>query len=357
MKTKNTNHAALFFLVEFSLLLIFCMAIAGFLNLIRSNGFVYNLVFSEAIGISIYTSIKLLIWLRDSCKTEFSNYLIGIPLGGAIGVVIGAMLTRTDLRKSFNTGFNAEQKEFLIAMAAAIVFGLAISWFFHSRHKLAIQQLALEEEARQNSDREKALMETRLQMLQAQVEPHFLFNALANVVSLIDTRPDNAREILEHLSAYLRTSLQRTRTEQTTVQDEVKLLTAYLSVQQIRMGERLRFHIICPESLANLPLPALLVQPLVENAVRHGLEDGPQGGSLNIRFQQEGNALLVSVTDDGAGIQKKNTADGVGLRNIRERLQALYGEAGRLTLTENPRSGVTAEIRLPLDAENPGAAL
>ena len=351
---SKSNSTAHFSWVEFSLLLLFCVAIAGFLNLVRGDGFVYNLLFSEAIGISIYSSIKALIRLRHSSKADFTNYLIGIPLGGVIGVIIGALLTRTDPRMLFSAEFGAAQEELLIPMVAAIVFGVAISWFFHSRDKLATQRLALEEEARRRSEREKSLMATQLQLLQAQIEPHFLFNALANVISLIDNSPDSARKMLEHLSDYLRTSLQRTRTEQTTVQDEVDLLTAYLSVQQIRMGERLRFDVDCPASLLNVPLPALLVQPLVENAIKHGLEDAPDGGSVTIRFQRHDDALLISVTDDGAGIQQ-NASDGVGLENIRERLALLYDETARLTLRENPTSGVKAEISLPLDDSIAGA--
>ncbi len=334
---------------DLSLLLLFCLVIAVFLQLIRGNGLIHNLVFSESIGISIYSSIKALIRLRHSSKDDFVSCLVGIPLGGFAGVVIGAVLTGANPLLLFSTKFDKQQKELLIPALAAIVFGVAIAWFFHSREKMARQKLQLQQEASRRSEKEKNLVETQLRLLQAQIEPHFLFNSLANVVSLIDHEPENAKRVLENLSDFLRTSLLRTRQEATTVRDEINLLTAYLYIQRARMGQRLQYHIECPEALMALPLPPLLVQPLVENALKHGLENEVGGGCIHISLAQKDQALIIQVSDTGRGFQNDGEA-GIGLANVRHRLRGLYDNAG-LSLYENETGGVMAQLALPLTIE------
>ncbi len=188
-----------------------------------------------------------------------------------------------------------------------------------------------------------------MRLLQAQIEPHFLFNSLANVVSLIDSNPDKARTMLEHLSDFLRISLQRTRSKNTTVRDEINLLNAYLEIQQVRMGDRLIFSIDSAETLLDHYLPALLVQPLVENAVKHGLENSVDGGAIQVQFRLKEQALHISVMDSGAGMLQ-GTSKGVGLTNVRERLQLLYGDSAALTLSANKPTGVRAELVLPNSA-------
>jgi LytS/YehU family sensor histidine kinase len=187
-----------------------------------------------------------------------------------------------------------------------------------------------------------------LALLQAQIEPHFLFNTLANVQSAIDSNPGTAKLILEHLNQYLRASLGRTRRPSATLADEVKVVGSLLAISALRLGDRLRYSICIPEALEGARLPPLLLQPLVENAVKHGIEPAVGGGEIRVDSRQEGDALYLRVTDTGMGL-RPDSPEGVGLANVRARLSQLYGDHGRLALYNLNPHGVIAEINLPLE--------
>ncbi|HEV3018952.1 MAG TPA: histidine kinase [Burkholderiaceae bacterium] len=191
-----------------------------------------------------------------------------------------------------------------------------------------------------------AALEARLTVLQAQIEPHFLFNTLANVRRLCEVDPERGRRMLASLLDYLRAALPAMRRSSTPLGQEFALVRAYLSVLQHRMGERLRFRIELPERLAAAPIPPLILPTLVENALRHGLGPLPEGGTITVRAAQDGAQIALSVADDGAGFQAAS-GSGVGLANTRARLSALFGSAAGLTLRANQPRGVIAEVRLP----------
>jgi sensor histidine kinase YesM len=192
-----------------------------------------------------------------------------------------------------------------------------------------------------------AALEARLTVLQAQIEPHFLFNTLANVRRLCEVDPERGRHMLASLLDYLRAALPAMRRSSTALAEEFGLVRAYLSVLQHRMGERLRFRLEMSERLANAQIPPLILPTLVENAVRHGLGPLPEGGTVTVRAAQEGGDVVMSVIDDGAGFQAAS-GSGVGLANTRARLSALFGNAASLSLRANQPRGVIAEVRLPL---------
>ena len=196
--------------------------------------------------------------------------------------------------------------------------------------------------------RGKALAEAELRVLQAQVEPHFLFNTLANVISLIRTRPARAARLLEGLTSWLRASLSRTRRVDGTLADELEVVRTYLDVQALRMDGRLAYEVRAEPGLERVRLPPLLVQPLVENAVRHGIEPSAAGGRVEVRATRSAGAVRVRVTDDGVGLRPDAAGSGVGIANVRERLAATFGRRGRLVVTENPGGGVRADLRIPL---------
>lgn len=196
-------------------------------------------------------------------------------------------------------------------------------------------------------DAERQALKAQLRMLQAQIEPHFLFNTLANSISLIDKEPDNAKKMLRDLSELLRISLKRSRKEIATLADEADLLRNYLAIYRLRMGPRLHFEIAIPEELLALPFPPMLVQPLVENAVRHGIEPKVDGGVITITASRKEDFLRVSVTDTGGGFSAQGGGGGVGLANVRERLIALYGTRGRLILREKGDCGIEAIVEVP----------
>ena len=202
---------------------------------------------------------------------------------------------------------------------------------------------------------DRQTIEAHLQALQAQIEPHFLFNTLANIKLLYETESSRAKPLIHDLAAYLRTALPHMRDMRSTLARELDLAQAYLSVLKVRMGERLNVVIDVPADLREATLPPMMLLTLVENAIKHGLGSLPRGGTITIRAAHSAESLRVSVIDDGIGFPKGFGA-GVGLANTRARLRALYGDEGRLTLDANPQGGVIAAIELPCEISSPRLA-
>ena len=200
-------------------------------------------------------------------------------------------------------------------------------------------------------------VEAQLQRLQAQMEPHMLFNTLANLHALIETQPAKAQDMLAHLIDYLRATLSASRTGSVTLRDEMARVQDYLALMQIRMGERLLVVMDVPAALHEMRLPPMLIQPLVENAIKHGLDPLPEGGTLHILIKQDGDKLEITVRDDGQGLDATRTKpsdSGFGLSCIQARLQTCYGHDARLIMEPGsqgsmlPRPGTVAILRLPL---------
>ena len=219
--------------------------------------------------------------------------------------------------------------------------------------RLARQKLVDAECARETLGAQ--MVQARLSALQAQIEPHFLFNTLATVKRLYETVPERGREMLESLIAYLRAALPSMRGNGSTLKRELELARAYLTILQMRMGERLRFTIDSDPELNEVEVPPLVIGTLIENAIKHGLSPLPEGGGIAIRAAREGEQLRLEVCDSGRGFSDHG-GSGVGIANIRSRLAALYGSAASLTLKANVPRGVTAAVALPLNARIPGAA-
>ena len=199
---------------------------------------------------------------------------------------------------------------------------------------------------------QKQMAEAQVHMLQAQIEPHFLFNTLAHIKHLYLTDPGKGKSMLHNLSAYLRAALPQMRDSHSTLGRELSLTLAYLHVQQARMAERLEVSIAVPEELFGAELPPMMLSTLAENAVKHGIAPLPQGGTIRIAAAREGSRLRVTVADNGIGFQGV-AGSGVGLANTRARLAALYGSHGMLTFAANPVRGVTVCIDLPYGVRRP----
>jgi sensor histidine kinase YesM len=194
---------------------------------------------------------------------------------------------------------------------------------------------------------EKQLMQAQMAALQAQVEPHFLFNTLALIGQLIETDPPEAARVHAHLIDYLRATLPQLRTRGGgTLGKQCDMVKAYLAIMQARMKERLQVQFMVPTFLESAPFPPMMLQSLVENAIKHGLEPKIAGGVVTVRAQVVDATLVVDVCDNGIGINL-HAPDGVGLANIRERLQLLYGEAAELVIEAQAAGGCCASIRLP----------
>jgi sensor histidine kinase YesM len=326
------------------LTMVFCTIIAVFLTSIRfSDGFIKNFIFSQCIGISICICVYSALQLVKFSKlfVQLSVIAAALTVGSIIGTFIGAVITgkRPAL---FAEGYGF----FIHIVMMGVLFGSAISYFFISRERIAASRAAIQEENVKRLTSEKKMAETNLRLLQAQIEPHFLFNTLSNVLGLMDTDLQKGKEMLMDLIRYLRISLARTREERTSLGNEMESVKAYLDIYAVRMQERLKYRIDMPDRLKQLSFPPMLIQPLVENAIRHGIEPKVNGGEIRIRAKRNRDMIHVEIVDTGLGMREQNQS-GIGLANIRERLRSLYGDKGRLILEENMPSGLKAVIEVP----------
>jgi LytS/YehU family sensor histidine kinase len=228
--------------------------------------------------------------------------------------------------------------------------GLAAIYVFHARmHELA-DAAHVEEITQQRLSRQGT--EAALQSLHAQIEPHFLFNTLANVRRLLRSDPTAGRAMLRHFQRHLRTSLTLIRARLIRVADAFELTEAYLQIQAVRMGARLRWRIQGDPAARTGLLPPMMLITLVENAIKHGLGPLPDGGTLDISAHVANGRLELRVSDDGVGF-RQSSGGGTGLANVRNRLGLMYGEAAQLRLSRNTPRGVVATLSLPYQAGSP----
>ncbi|MBU0622786.1 MAG: histidine kinase [Gammaproteobacteria bacterium] len=312
----------------------FNTAIAAVLNLFMSP-FWHQFVYSQCIGFSV---LIINMGVAHFVKRPLRRVaVLGISLPGsvAIGMSLAFAITGTG---------NWSGNYVLKSMAIGLFFGLIGVITF-----LLFERIGMEKKQRQmeQSESEKREIEANLKLLQAQIEPHFLFNTLANVGSLIDSDPALARQLLERLNDWLRVALVRARSDSAVLGDELDMLENYLQILKIRFGERLRWRIDVAEDARGTPFPPMLLQPLVENAVRHGIEPKIGGGEIVIRASADATTLRIEVCDTGIGLVG-NEGGGAGLANVRARLATLFGDNGRLTLESKAAGGVVATLELPL---------
>jgi hypothetical protein len=233
----------------------------------------------------------------------------------------------------------------------ALVFllpGMVVDWREQQKHQ---RQLALVEQRRAVAELSKQVTLAELKSLQAQVEPHFLYNTLAGVQYLVRRNAVLADQMLGHLITYLRRAVPSMRAETSTVLAECELVQAYLEVMKLRLGERLQTQVECSPDAAPLPMPPMMLATLVENAIKHGIEPLPEGGRIDVRAAVEGTELWLTVTDTGAGLGGSLGADtlagsGTGLANTTDRLRALFGDAASLSVESGARHGVVATLRI-----------
>jgi signal transduction histidine kinase len=311
------------------------------------------LLISNLIGFMIHGGSML----ANSLTDGRSGRMRGLPrLMFSICLVGSSVLLGLGLGNALLSGKNpfellANRSVLLQSLVLAVAIALVMYWVRGSAEKRLERAL---DEARQKelmASTARLLAEARLRALQAQIEPHFLYNTLANVVSLIGPKPAQAQHMLERFIDYLRASLASSRSEEATLGTETRLVAAYLEVLAVRMGERLRYRIELPDELRQFAIAPMLLQPVVENAISHGLEPKVEGGEIVVSARTDGNYLCLQISDTGVGLQETASAKpggGVGLSNLRERLRSLYGGAARVELLENQPCGMTVRLMLPL---------
>jgi sensor histidine kinase YesM len=281
-----------------------------------------------------------------------------LPLALAIAVLLGTLVPFLTLASFVVQTPDEWFRGLLIFWRRVVVLWAlaAAAWYFLNRATGREAALRATELARHQL--ETGMLEARLQALQAQVEPHFLFNTLAHVKRLYRTDPLRARRMLDSFRSYLESALPDMRDPQRDLGREIDLVRAYLDVEQVRMGPRLKATIDVPESLRHEAYPAMMLISLVENAIKHGLNPLPDGGAIRIEAAVRNGALEVAVVDTGRGVIDK-IGSGVGLANIRARLSALFGAHARLVLAPNLPQGLRAAIVTPFagaGAPSPPAA-
>jgi signal transduction histidine kinase len=232
-------------------------------------------------------------------------------------------------------------------LGVAILFApwIAIGTILRQRDAFAREQ-ALEFEL-QRSEFERRESDARMRLLQAQIEPHFLFNTLANVQALVDSGSPQASKVLTHLVAYLRAAVPRMHSQTTTLENEVDLARSYLELMQMRMPDRLQYAIHLDPAATRLQCPPMTLLTLVENSVRHGIDPGEAGGRIDADIWIRDDRCVIRVKDTGVGLKTKSRGLGTGLSTLRERLKLAFGGDAQLTLTEIEPHGVCAEISIP----------
>jgi signal transduction histidine kinase len=269
---------------------------------------------------------------------------IGTVIGFTAGGYVSGLFTGRQL-PGFLRGGGVWQVSSLLL--AAMVPGTIITYWFYSRETIVAQEAAVQLARRQAA-------ENQLKLLESQLEPHMLFNTLANLRVLIGIDPPRAQAMLDQLISFLRSTLSASRAERHPLAAEFARTADYLALMQVRMGARLQTRLDLPEGLAGIAVPPLLLQPLVENAIKHGLEPSVDGGRIDLTAARAGAELVLTVRDTGVGLAAASDTSGTrfGLTQVRERLAALYGDRGRLELADaaDAEGGTCAVIHLPYDA-------
>ncbi len=316
---------------------------------LRNGDAVLQMVYSQAIGLSIWACVDFgrFAFKRDPASNwplgwrRWVLLVIATPVGYVIGATVGDAVcgcSRWELLLGNPRLFSAY-------LFLSVSISVGISYFFYSRGRTqGLEQLVA------TAQRDAA--ENQLKLLSSQLEPHMLFNTLANLRVLIGMDPQRAQMMLDHLVSFMRSTLTASRNMLHPLADEFARIDDYLALMKIRMGERLQTEVAFPTDLGELAVPTLLLQPLVENAIKHGLEPHVEGGHLRVGALREGHDLVLSVRDTGTGLSAvANDGTHFGVNQVRERLSTLYGPAATLTLStpDDGDGGTLATVRIPLN--------
>lgn len=336
----------------------FCLAISAIQYAFQPEKAYDILVrYSLCIGLLSWASIDFGRYLFSSHEsTGWPNGMAGVALP-ACGIVVG-YVGGTALGDWWCglSSWGGGQAQWRISIGITLLAGTAAIYYFYTNGKSAWLR------AQMNEVRSQAT-EAQLKLLQTQLEPHMLFNTLANLRMLIGTDPARAQQMLDRMIDYLRATLSASRSTEHPLADEFERLHDYLELMAVRMGTRLTYTLDLPDGLRDAPVPPLLLQPLVENAIRHGLEPQVQGGHITVSARKQNSnpagstapMLVVEVNDTGVGLAQASTMPpstgrGFGLSQVRERLATLYGSAGTLDLIAGSAGGTSARVTFPLES-------
>ena len=339
-----------------------CVGISILLAAIDGRGLGYKLVYSLCIGLVCMALIGgtrlAAVWVvervrrwrgratsdtsaRVGWRGVLPGALLAIVVGPSAGLWLGDVITGQHSPSLLSLGESSSRVTLVLSLLGTVVSVVVLSTLAR------LQAARAQAEAAQ-----RLAAENQLRLLQSQLEPHMLFNTLANLRVLIGLDPARALAMLDHLIAFLRATLNASRQAEHPLATEFEHLADYLALMAVRMGPRLQVRLDLPAPLATLAVPPLLLQPLVENSIKHGLEPQVEGGRIEVRAQQQERSLVLTVRDTGVGLGTADTpaGGGFGLVQVRQRLATLYGGRARLTLqaVTDGDGGVLATIRLPM---------
>jgi signal transduction histidine kinase len=313
--------------------------------LFTQRGFGASLIYAQCIGMSIWALTDFgRLWLIRDWNSQWRRLVLLVPLGVVIGYLLGTLIADALLGARVHDDWTAAPARTAGFLLMSLTAGVAVTYYFLSRQQLAHEREALEAARRQAA-------EAQLKLLETQLEPHMLFNTLANLRALIGSDPARATDMLDRLVAYLRATLVASRATTHPLRAEFDRLRDYLELMAVRMGPRLHYTLDLPPALADLQVPTLLLQPLVENSIRHGLEPRVEGGRLGVRAQRMGSVLTLEVSDTGSGPgAATGNATGFGLTQVRERLLTAFGPQAALELIATQGTGTRAVLTIPCPA-------
>lgn len=333
--------------------------VAVVLSLVFHQSYATTLVYSECISIACWVGIDggralAARWVHrhappDAPGTRWPGWgwMMAVVVVGTVGGATTGHSIADLLVGGGKHDYLSSLRNLLSLLAIALVPGVAATYYFWSRGNLQALQTRAESAQRQAA-------EHQLRLLESQLEPHMLFNTLANLRVLIGIDPARAQAMLDRLIAFLRATLNASRVGQHPLSAEFARVEDYLALMKIRMGNRLQDELSLPPALADRPVPPLLLQPLVENAIKHGLEPHVDGGRLRVSAELAGGQLVLRVRDTGAGLPPPGApanpdSSGFGLNQVRDRLATLYGDAASLSLEPagDGQGGTLATVRLP----------
>jgi signal transduction histidine kinase len=307
------------------------------------------LVFHECVGLTMMACVMVLLRTRrfDRFQPALRWLLIGliaIPTGYFVGHQFAFIVLGESARMV------GHQQISLIPIVFTVLVGGFVLHYFATRETLA-------KEATARSEAQRLAVEAQLRLLRAQLDPHMLFNSLANVRSLVREDVDRAESMIDQLIVYLRSALAASQTESVPLVREFAQLRAYLDIMALRMGPRLSYRLELPAALERAEVPPMLLQPLVENAIKHGLEPKVGPGSIEVVARAMPAGIEIRVSDSGLGLpadEVEHDAPSVrpantsyGLQHVRDRLRVLYGPAARLSLERRDPTGVSAVVFIP----------
>ena len=329
----------------------FCCVVAVFTTMIwTGSSYPRQLVHSLSIGMVTWSTIEFgrLLFATEHCHLA-SDGTRGWPKGwrgivlSAAGIAAGFFVGTWVARTLLGEGARYPQRDVYLGLLVTAAAGAVASFYFHARGQAASLQAA-------KAAAERDATEAHLRLLQSQLEPHMLFNTLANLRALIGVDPAAAQIMVDRMNDYLRATLNASRATSHPLHAEFARLSDYLALMAIRMGPRLRVTLDLPQELRDLPVPPLLLQPLVENAIGHGLEPQVAGGRIDVRAERVGDTLRLTVADTGAGFDATHVREGrFGMAQVIERVASSTGGRGVVHVQSAPGAGTTVALELPID--------